>query len=133
MASPLGHCWNSVRSTCDTEGEGVAASQQEGNRAPSSSLLADIVTKQFDNDPPMRLSVIQGDVRISRDPVLWLLMSLFPGLNLDVVKVFRYRPMFFGAPFCDLAHTVMRGPSEWSIGQRELFGAFVSKLNQCVF
>jgi hypothetical protein len=81
----------------------------------------------------MRLSVIQGDVRFSRDPVLWLLMSVLPGLDLDVVKVFRYRPLFFGAPFCDLAQTVMRGPSEWSIGQRELFGAFVSKLNQCVF
>jgi len=28
---------------------------------------------------------------------------------------------------------VMRGPSDWSIGERELFAAFTSKLNQCVF
>jgi len=28
---------------------------------------------------------------------------------------------------------VMRGPSEWSVAERELFAAFVSSLNQCVF
>jgi len=28
---------------------------------------------------------------------------------------------------------VMRGPSPWSVGERELFAAFVSRLNQCVF
>jgi len=27
----------------------------------------------------------------------------------------------------------MRGPSMWSVGERELFAAFVSRLNQCVF
>jgi len=27
----------------------------------------------------------------------------------------------------------MRGPSTWSVGERELFAAFTSRLNQCVF
>jgi len=27
----------------------------------------------------------------------------------------------------------MRGPSDWSAGERELFAAFVSSLNQCPF
>jgi len=27
----------------------------------------------------------------------------------------------------------LRGPSDWSDGERELFAAFVSSLNQCVF
>ena len=27
----------------------------------------------------------------------------------------------------------LRGPSDWSEGERELFAAFVSSLNQCVF
>jgi AhpD family alkylhydroperoxidase len=27
----------------------------------------------------------------------------------------------------------MRGPSEWSAGERELFAAFTSQLNQCPF
>jgi len=28
---------------------------------------------------------------------------------------------------------VMRGPSPWSVGERELFAAVTSRLNQCVF
>jgi len=27
----------------------------------------------------------------------------------------------------------MRGPSPWSVGERELFAAVTSRLNQCVF
>jgi len=27
----------------------------------------------------------------------------------------------------------MRGPSAWTVGERELFAAFVSRLNQCLF
>jgi hypothetical protein len=27
----------------------------------------------------------------------------------------------------------MRGPSQWSVGERELFAAFTSRLNQCLF
>ena len=52
---------------------------------------------------------------------------------LDVVKTFMYRPEFFGRPFCDLGQDVLRGPSEWSVGERELFGAYTSQLNQCRF
>jgi hypothetical protein len=52
---------------------------------------------------------------------------------LDVVKTFMYRPEYFGMPFCDLAQAVMCGPSEWTRAEREMFGAFVSRLNHCVF
>ena len=51
----------------------------------------------------------------------------------DVVKTVMYRPEFFGRPQCEWTQAVMRGPSEWSVGERELFAAFTSKLNQCVF
>jgi hypothetical protein len=34
---------------------------------------------------------------------------------------------------CDWTQAVLRGPSPWSVGERELFAAFTSKLNQCVF
>ena len=51
----------------------------------------------------------------------------------DVVKTMLYRPEFFGKRFSDLVHHAMRGPSEWSVGERELFAAYTSKLNQCVF
>jgi hypothetical protein len=52
---------------------------------------------------------------------------------LDVVRVFMYRPEYFGRTFCELAHVMLRGPSDWSVGERELFGAFTSSLNSCVF
>jgi hypothetical protein len=51
----------------------------------------------------------------------------------DVVKTLFYRPDFFGGPMCDWTQGVMRGPSEWSVGERELFAAFTSRLNHCVF
>jgi hypothetical protein len=51
----------------------------------------------------------------------------------DVVKTLYYRPEFYGAAYSGLLQDIMRGPSEWSVGQRELFAAFVSRLNQCPF
>jgi hypothetical protein len=50
-----------------------------------------------------------------------------------VLKTILYRPEFFGRPISELTQRVMRGPSEWSVGERELFAAFVSRLNQCHF
>jgi hypothetical protein len=52
---------------------------------------------------------------------------------IDVVKVMQYRPDFFGGPYADLLHDVMRGTSDWSAGERELFAAFTSRLNLCPF
>ena len=51
----------------------------------------------------------------------------------DVMKTMLYRPEFFGKPSGELTQRVMRGPSEWSVGERELFAAFTSRLNQCPF
>jgi hypothetical protein len=51
----------------------------------------------------------------------------------DVVKTLYYRPEFYGAPYSTLLQDIMRGPSEWEVGERELFAAFTSKLNQCPF
>ena len=51
----------------------------------------------------------------------------------DVVKVSAYRPELFGASGLATTQAVMRGPSEWSVGQRELFAAFVSAHNHCPF
>ena len=53
--------------------------------------------------------------------------------EFDVVRTIGYRPELFGEPFSDALQDVMRGPSEWSAGERELFAAFVSAQNQCPF
>lgn len=52
---------------------------------------------------------------------------------VGVVKTLLYRPELFGRPFSDALDRAMRGPSEWSPGERELFAAFTSLLNQCPF
>jgi len=51
----------------------------------------------------------------------------------DVTRAISYRPQFFGLPFSECLEDVMRGPSDWSVGERELFAAFVSRKNQCPF
>ena len=51
----------------------------------------------------------------------------------DVVKTLFYRKAFFGRWQSELTQQVMRGPGEWSVGERELFAAYVSRLNQCPF
>jgi hypothetical protein len=52
---------------------------------------------------------------------------------LGVVKTLLYRPELFGTPFSDELDVVMRGPSDWSAGERELFAGFTSLLLQCPF
>ena len=51
----------------------------------------------------------------------------------DVVLMLQYRPELFGQPFSEALQEVMRGPSPWSVAERELFAAFVSAQNQCPF
>ena len=55
------------------------------------------------------------------------------GYVSDISLALRYRPELFGAPFSELLQQVMKGPSAWTEGERELFAAFVSSLNQCPF
>jgi hypothetical protein len=51
----------------------------------------------------------------------------------DVLKTLHYRPEIFGRPFSDATELALRGPSDWSAGERELFAGFVSALNQCPY
>ena len=52
---------------------------------------------------------------------------------LGVLKTINYRPELFGRPFSDALDEAMRGLSDWTAAERELFAAFVSSLNQCPF
>lgn len=48
---------------------------------------------------------------------------------LDVVKLANYRPDFYGAQ--EMTQEAMRGPSSWSVGDRELMAAFIAKNSDC--
>ena len=55
------------------------------------------------------------------------------GYVSDISLALRHRPELFGEPISAYFQEVMKGPSDWSEAERELFAAFVSKLNQCPF
>jgi hypothetical protein len=81
----------------------------------------------------MRLSNVErGDGLKHR--LLFKVIGVMSGFRApDVVRTLLYRKPFFGAPHSRHTQAVMRGPSDWSVGERELFAAFVSDLNQCRF
>jgi hypothetical protein len=62
------------------------------------------------------------------------LMRLMMGTRVpDVLRTIFYRPDFFGRHFTALTQTVMRESRHWSAGECELFAAFVSRKNKCLF
>jgi hypothetical protein len=81
----------------------------------------------------MRLSNVRKGDRLSAR-LLFAVVRVLSGFRApDVVRTLRYHPHLFGRPHSDHTHAVMRGRSEWSVGERELFAAFVSRLNRCQF
>jgi hypothetical protein len=81
----------------------------------------------------MRLQKVESGHRPKQKLLLLFIQLISLRQPLDVVKLFMYRPEYFGKDFCSLGQQLLRGPSSWSVGERELFGAFTSKLNKCVF
>lgn len=67
------------------------------------------------------------------DKLMLGILSVVAGHAPGVVRTLKYRKQYFGHPFSVLTQQVMRGPSAWSVGEREIFAAFVSRKNQCVF
>ena len=81
----------------------------------------------------MRLAVVDGGHAPAEAAVLAEIRERSGAEPLGVVKTLLYRPELFGRPFSEALDRVMRGPSDWSVGERELFAAFTSLLNQCLF
>jgi hypothetical protein len=80
----------------------------------------------------MRLQRVHAGHRL-RDRAMLAMMRLIMGHAPGVVRTLMYRKEFFGTPWTALTQQVMRGPSPWTVGERETFAAYVSRLNQCVF
>lgn len=51
----------------------------------------------------------------------------------DAARLVFYRPDFYGSRAKEFTHEAMRGPSAWSVGDRELMAAYVSQANQSAF
>lgn len=81
----------------------------------------------------MRLRTVERGHRLHERIKIWLIRLVGRRRVPDVVKTIFYRPELLGGPLTDWTQAVMRGPSPWTVGERELFAAFTSRLNQCVF
>ncbi|MEV6850308.1 carboxymuconolactone decarboxylase family protein [Actinoplanes sp. NPDC051411] len=66
--------------------------------------------------------------------LLFATIRLFSGRSLpDAAKLVFYRPDFYGNPAKRFTHLALRGPSTWSVGDRELMAAVVSQANGNAF
>ena len=81
----------------------------------------------------MRLGVVDIAHAPAEAALLAQIRERTGGEPLGVVKTLLYRPELFGRPFSEALDTAMRGPSEWTAGERELFAGFTSLLNQGPF
>jgi uncharacterized peroxidase-related enzyme len=81
----------------------------------------------------MRLDVLDHGYRPATK-LLFAVIRLFSGRPVpDAAKLVYYRPDFYGARAKEFTHEAMRGPSDWSVADRELMAAYVSKVNASVF
>ena len=79
----------------------------------------------------MRLAILDSGHGL-RMKLLFAIIRVVSRLPVpDAIKTNRYRPDFYGLPMRVVTQEAMRGPSAWSVGDRELMGACVSKMNEC--
>lgn len=79
----------------------------------------------------MRLQKVDGGHAFGAKVKLGMMSLLMepPGM----IKAQSYRPELWGEAMNRLTQYVMRGPSAWTVAERELLGAFVSSRNKCMF
>jgi uncharacterized peroxidase-related enzyme len=80
----------------------------------------------------MRLQILETGHRPLQKPLLSLIKHLIGDIPGPIL-VMSYRRELFGKPFAACLQEGMRGMSAWSLGEVELFAAFVSKLNTCQY
>jgi len=81
-------------------------------------MRLDVLNRGYKPGTKLLFAVIQ---MVSRQPVP------------DAAKLVFYRPNFYGSRAKEFTHEAMRGPSAWSMADRELMAAYVSRANECAF
>jgi|SRR6185312_3004597 uncharacterized peroxidase-related enzyme len=81
----------------------------------------------------MRLDILNKGYKWGTK-LLFGIIKLVSGYPLpDAARLVFYRPDFYGNPAKKFTHRAMRGPSAWSVADRELMAAYISNLNECSF
>lgn len=82
----------------------------------------------------MRLSILDGGHFPLRARFMMTMMRVMSGRRApDVVKLHYYNYARVGKQLGENFQAVMRGPSAWTIFDREVIAAYVSHLNACHF
>lgn len=82
----------------------------------------------------MRLQILENGHRFFQKLILSLIKFSSEGKKVPgPILVMSYRRELFGKHVAPCFQEAMREGKEWSIGEVELFAAYVSSLNQCVF
>src|SRR6202012_5895183 len=79
----------------------------------------------------MRLQVLDSGHGFGTKALFAMIQAVSRQPVLDVIKLVKYRSDFYGAPMSAVTQEAMRGPSAWSVGDRELMAAVVAKTNEC--
>ena len=81
----------------------------------------------------MRLQILNNGHGLGTKALFAIIRAISRQQVLDVIKLVKYRPDFYGAPMSEVTQEAMRGPSSWSVADRELMAAFIAATNQCEF
>jgi AhpD family alkylhydroperoxidase len=81
----------------------------------------------------MRLAVLDSGHSFGTKALFALIRTASRQPVLDIVKLVKYRADFYGAPMQAVTQEAMRGPSAWSVADREMMAAFVAATNRCEF
>jgi len=79
----------------------------------------------------MRLAILDHGHSLGTKVLFLLIRATSRQPVLDVIKLVKYRADFYGSPMQGVTQEAMRGPSAWSVADRELMAAFVAKTNKC--
>lgn len=81
----------------------------------------------------MRLKILNSGYGFGTKVLFALIHAVSRQPVPDAAKLVFYRPEFYGAQMKEFTQEAMRGSSAWSVGDRELMAAFVSRMNACAF
>jgi AhpD family alkylhydroperoxidase len=79
----------------------------------------------------MRLAILDTGHSLGTKALFVLIRAVSRQPVLDVIKLVKYRADFYGSQMQKVTQEAMRGPSAWSVADRELMAAFVAKTNKC--
>lgn len=81
----------------------------------------------------MRLGILDHGYRRRTELLFTLIRMLSGHPPPDAAKLTFYRPAFYGTAAKKFTQAAMRGPSAWSVADRELMAAYVSQVNGSAF